>query len=127
MEARHAYIDPMRHVIFPALMATMLAGSVLAEEPSDGPSLMEQGAQMFLDGLLKQVEPTMKELQDMAQDMGPALRSFVEEMGPALGEILGDIKDFSAYHPPEILPNGDIIIRKKIPDEVPLPEGEIEI
>lgn len=117
----------MRQFIFPALMVATLASPVAAQEPSDGPSLMEKGAQMFLDGLMKQVEPAMKDLQDMAQDMGPAVRSFVEEMGPALGEILGDIKDFSAYHPPEMLPNGDIIMRKKIPDEMPAPEGEIEI
>ncbi|MEB8385905.1 hypothetical protein OO012_01580 [Rhodobacteraceae bacterium KMM 6894] len=120
----------MKQILFPALVAATLVTPAAAQEPSDGPSLMEQGAQMFLDGLMKQVEPAMKDLQALAQDMGPALRSFVEEMGPAFGEILGDIKDFSAYHPPEILPNGDIIIRKKIPDEEgdeALPDGEIEI
>jgi hypothetical protein len=115
----------MKQLVLPAVLAATLAVPVAAEEPSDGPSLMEQGAQMFLDGLLKQVEPTMKDLQDLAQDMGPALRSFVDEMGPALGEILGEIKDFSAYHPPEILPNGDIIIRKKQPDPEDMPEDEI--
>ena len=62
--------------------------------------------------------------------MEPALRDFAREMGPALADILGKIEDLSAYHPPEMLPNGDIIIRKKTPDETenqPLSEGEIEI
>ncbi|MCZ4351083.1 hypothetical protein O4H61_01005 [Roseovarius aestuarii] len=117
----------MKQILISASLIVTLAMPLRAEETPDGPSLMEQGAQLFFEGLMKQVEPTMKDLQDMAEGMGPALQSFMEEMGPALGEILGDIKDFSAYHPPEILPNGDIIMRKKVPDAVITPEGEIEI
>ena len=30
-----------------------------------------------------------------------------------VAEIARDIQDWAAYHPPEMLPNGDIIIRKK--------------
>ena len=42
------------------------------------------------------------------------------EMGPALAEIADKVEDWSRYEAPEILPNGDIIIRRK-PD---LPEAE---
>jgi len=54
-------------------------------------------------------------------------------MGPAFGELMGKIDDLSVYHPPEMLPNGDIILRRKAPldpdapDQPPLDEGEIEI
>ena len=65
--------------------------------------------------------------------MGPELRRFVEEMGPAFGRIDGQDRRSERYHPPEMLPNGDIILRRKAPldpdvqDQPPLDEGEIEI
>ena len=101
-----------------------------AETPEDGPSLIERGARMFMEGLLQEMEPTMRDLKGLAEEMGPQLREFADTMGPALADILGRIDDLSAYHPPEMLPNGDIIIRRKTPEEMadePLPEGEIEI
>jgi len=51
----------------------------------------------------------------------------VAEMGPALADILGQIEDISNYHPPEMLPNGDIIIRKKTPAEMVIPNEDEEI
>lgn len=90
---------------------------------------MEKGAQLFFEGIKREMEPALDDLMAFAEDMEPALREFVSEMGPAFVELLGQIEDLSAYHPPEILPNGDIIIRKKTPDEMDetLPEGEIDI
>ena len=38
-------------------------------------------------------------------------------MGPALIELMAKIDDITAYYPPEILPNGDIIMRRKTPLE----------
>lgn len=111
--------------------ASALLALPAAAEGDDGPSLMEQGAQLFFEGLMREMEPAMQDLQGLAETMGPAMRSFMQEIGPALGDILDEVKDFSAYHAPEILPNGDIIMRKRIPDApgsdaVP-PEGEIDI
>jgi hypothetical protein len=34
-------------------------------------------------------------------------------MGPKLRAVLDDVEDWSVYSPPEVLPNGDIIIRRK--------------
>lgn len=99
-------------------------------EGDDGFSLMERGAQMFLEGILREVEPAIKDLEGLAEKVGPDLRRFVEEMGPAFAEIMNEIGDLSAYHPPEILPNGDIILRKKTPEEMqenPPGENEIDI
>lgn len=94
-------------------------------EEDDGFSLMERGAQLFFEGIMREMEPAMKDLKGLAENMEPALRQFVEEMGPAFADILGEIEDLSAYHPPEILPNGDIIIRRKTPEEMKDPaEGE---
>ncbi len=84
----------------------------------EGLSLMEQGAKMLFRGLMTEMEPALKDLKGLA-----------EEMGPGLAELQGLIGDFTNYHAPEVLPNGDIIIRRKTPLEVekPLEEGEIEL
>ena len=75
-----------------------------AEEPgsvSEGLDLLQEGTRMLLEGLMQEIGPTLKELE-------------------------GKIDDLSAYHPPEVLQNGDIIIRRKIP-LVPETEGEIDL
>jgi len=126
----------MKRIVLTSLVALVLAAPVMspataqdAADPDEGLSLMERGAQMFMEGILREMEPTMQDLRDLAQEMGPDLRRFVQEMGPAFGELLGKIDDLSAYHPPEMLPNGDIILRRKTPQEMEEtpPEGEIEI
>ncbi|MGI3170455.1 hypothetical protein ACRARG_14995 [Pseudooceanicola sp. C21-150M6] len=85
-------------------------------ETEEAPSLMERGAKLFFRGLTEEMAPAIRDMQRLAEEHGPALMSFIEEMGPALSELFQDIKDFSAYEAPEILPNGDIIIRKKLPE-----------
>ena len=59
----------------------------------------------------------------MIDEMEPALKEFVERMGPALETLLEAVEDFSAYHPPEVLPNGDIILRKKALNEQAVPSN----
>lgn len=94
----------------------------------DGFSLMEEGARLFFRGIMEEMKPALDDLQGLAEDAQPALRDFVREMGPALGEILGRIDDLNAYHAPEVLPNGDIIMRRKTPlEEAEEPQGEIEL
>jgi hypothetical protein len=58
------------------------------------------------------------------------LRGLLAEMEPALRDLRGALDNLNAYHPPEMLPNGDIIIRRKTPEEIEdaAPDGEeIEI
>ncbi len=43
----------------------------------------------------------------------------MQELGPALLELEGRLIDLQSYHAPEVLPNGDIIIRRKVPLDVP--------
>jgi len=84
-------------------------------------SLIERGTRMLLQSLLDDVEPKMQEL-------GKGLEQAMKDMGPALQELLGKIDDFRNYHAPEMLPNGDIIIRRKTPTELtPPPDGQVEI
>lgn len=102
--------------------ALMFAAPALAQDampPQEPPSLIERGARMFLKGLMEEARPAMRDMQDLADQMGPALRDFAREMGPALADILDQVDDFSAYQPPEMLPNGDIIIRRRTPRDTP--------
>ena len=84
----------------------------------EGLSLMEEGAKLLFRGLMTEMGPAMKDLQGLAKEMAPALAELKEMIG-----------DFSDYHAPEVLPNGDIIIRRKTPLKVepPLEEGEVEL
>lgn len=116
----------MRQAIPFAFIVTLLVSAAQAEEDRQGLSLMERGAQMFMEGILKEMEPAMEDLQGLADDMGPALRQFADEMGPKLSELLSDVEDWSAYLPPEVLPNGDIIIRRKPEHPMTPPETPTE-
>ena len=64
--------------------------------------------------------------------MGEALRLFmkglIDEMEPAVNGLEGFLEDLNGYHAPEVLPNGDIIIRRKTPEERgEIDEGEVEL
>ncbi|MTI00670.1 hypothetical protein [Roseibium sp. RKSG952] len=118
----------MHRIALIAAILTVATAPVSAQE-DDGKSLMEQGAELFFEGLRQEMEPALEDLRGLAEQFGPAMQSFIQEMGPALAEITAQVKDWSAYEAPEILPNGDIIIRKKPdqpqPQEI-LPEDQEE-
>jgi hypothetical protein len=96
------------------LLCALLAAPASAESDVDqGLDLLQQGSRLLMQGLMDQIEP---ELKALAQEMGPALR-----------DLQGMIGDLSQYHAPQVLPNGDIILRRKVPLLPVLPEGEIEL
>ena len=99
----------MKKLICSGLLCLCAAFPSAAQE-DDGFDLMERGAQEFLEGLLRQMEPAWEQMHD-----------FMDEMGPAMLELMDQVQDWSAYEAPEILENGDIIIRRK-PDEKAKPE-----
>ncbi len=118
----------MKQFVHIFAMAAFLGLPVQAQETDDGFSLMEEGARLLLRGIIQEMEPAMDGLHGLAEDMQPALREFVQEMGPAFADLMGKIDSLNAYHPPEILPNGDIILRRKTPQELKdEPQGEIEL
>jgi hypothetical protein len=96
------------------LLCVLLAAPASAESDVDqGLDLLQQGSRLLMQGLMDQIEP---ELKALAQEMGPALR-----------DLQGMIGDLSQYHAPQVLPNGDIILRRKVPLLPVLPEVEIEL
>ena len=113
----------MKQVLIPAPVAVSLTACPLAaqdQKGENGSSLMERGAELFWKGLREEMAPSLQELEGLMSKIGPSRQSFLAEMGPALAEIADKVEDWSRYEAPEILPNGDIIIRRK-PD---LPEDE---
>ncbi|WP_425592021.1 hypothetical protein [Epibacterium ulvae] len=120
------HIETMKQIFFTCLLMCSTASMVRAEEP---PSLIEQGLELFMQGLQDEMSPALETMQDLLEQVGPSLGAFLAEMGPALADIASEIEDWSAYELPEILPNGDIIIRKKPTEDAdePRPDGEIEL
>lgn len=118
----------MKQILLPAVLIAVISSPLAAQEageaPGDGPSLMERGAELFWEGLRQEFAPALEDLQGLMEEVGPALGGFLREMGPALAEIAKEVEDWSAYELPEVLPNGDIIIRKKPKEDTPAEREE---
>jgi len=89
----------MRRAIFIALLACTPFAATAQEGDAEseidrGMSLLERGTELIIEGLLA-------------------------EIGPEIEALLGTIDELRGYHPPEMLPNGDIIIRRRQPEAVP--------
>lgn len=122
----------MKHIALALLLSLPLSPAqvspALAQEPApvdEGFSLMEEGAKLLFRGLMSEMEPALDEMGKAMADLEPALRE--------LAALVDDIRNYQA---PEMLDNGDIIIRRKTPlvpkagpDAAPLPgpNGEIEL
>lgn len=130
------YIGGMKQI----LLATALAFSVtpaLAQgedaplddgaEIEDGFNLMEEGARLMFRGLMNELEPALDDFEEMARDLEPRFEMLADEMGPALMELFQTLDSVRYYDAPEILPNGDIIIRRSpdAPEYAPrsIPDG----
>ena len=94
-------------LLAPALAGALAAAPLAAraDQPGLGEALIKEGARLFLRGLLREMEPHMDQIlqwQDLARKLG----------------------DLSDYQIPEVLPNGDILIRRRpgAPPRADLPE-----
>ena len=96
-----------------------LPAAAFAEEEPDGRSLMERGAELFFEGLRQEMEPAIEVFGEMTRDMGPAMREFMMQVGPQLRALLENVENLSNYEPPVMLPNGDILLKRKVPEQVP--------
>lgn len=99
------------------LLACLAAAPAMAQD-EDGFSLMDEGARLFLRGLMNEIGPTVDNLEGMARELEPALRGLADEMGPVLQDLIGRIDDIRHYEAPVVLENGDILIRRS-PDAPP--------
>ncbi len=115
-------LGSFKQIVTLAIVACLAGSPVLAEDkPVDenppAPNLLEEGAKMFMRGLAQELDPALERLQNFTAEMLPMLEKLQEQIG-----------DFSQYHMPEVLPNGDIIIRRKQPKPgVDEENGQIEL
>lgn len=49
------------------------------------------------------------------------------QLPPEIQQYQQLLEGVPEYEAPEVLPNGDIIIRRKKPGQTPLPKGQIEL
>jgi len=98
-------------VLIIALSAPLSARA--EDDAARGADLVEQGMKLLMQSFMTEMKPALEEIAPKLQELAPQL------------EVLRDkILDFSAYELPEVLPNGDILIRKK----QPIPEdGEVDL
>jgi hypothetical protein len=70
-------------------------------------------------------------LEKFSQESQDLLEGWADDIAPLLEQLRGKVDDLSLYEPPEVLPNGDIIIRRKPPkpDNEPemTPEGTVDL
>lgn len=113
----------MKRIAAPLVALSLIASPLAAQDNDDGFNLMEEGARLFLRGLMTEMEPALRELDEAAREMEPLLRDFAAEMGPALTDLLAQVEDWTMYYPPEMLENGDIILRRRVPLVPDAPEA----
>lgn len=104
----------MKHIII-ALAIALTAAPVAAQDAfskdaEKGFSLLEEGAELVLRGLMADMEPALG-------DMAKAL----QEAEPMLRDLMAMMDELTQYHAPEMLPNGDILIRRKLAVEQDAP------
>jgi hypothetical protein len=104
----------MRHAIALTVCLGLALPAAAQDTGEGGPADMEEGFSLLEEGTRL------------------LLRGLMSEMEPALRELQGALQELDAYHAPEVLPNGDIIIRRKTPLEAapdaPAGEGgEVEL
>ncbi|WP_240610961.1 AAA+ family ATPase [Oceaniglobus ichthyenteri] len=103
------YMNNMKQIAM-LLLAASLAGPVAAQSSEnsveEGAEKLNEGARELFRGLLDEIEPAMRDFARQLQELNWKGLT---------------IKDLDEYEPPEVLPNGDIILRRKTPK---LPDSE---
>jgi hypothetical protein len=103
----------MKHLILVAALSFPLP--VFAQEEGEieeGFSLMEEGARLLFRGIVSEMDPAIEDFSALGKELEPTLELLATEMGPALMELIQTLDSVRFYERPEILPNGDVIIRR---------------
>lgn len=139
-----------RTLTFAALLVSATTAPALSEpaEPSETEKPSEKsGLSSLLEKFGPRIEELTKDLQedglrDLWEQLEPQLKELQRDMQPALEESLRLMEQFRAmddprhYQMPEVMPNGDIIIRRRedappyeapeTPETGPQPDGSIK-
>lgn len=116
----------MKHLVLASVLALFVAPASAEQHDEDGTELIERGLSLFLRGLAEELDPAIEEFRRLGDEIGPELRALLLAWGGGLIKLSEQIDDFDHYQEPEILDNGDIIIRRR-PDAPPLKDGSIDL
>lgn len=95
-------------LLAPAFALTLLALPASAQDaPAEQEtSLWDWGMSLFGDAVTQELEPALGDMKALMDQFGPAV-------APALEKMMALVDDMTNYELPEMLENGDIIIRRK--------------
>ncbi len=93
---------PLHAIAVAACLAASAASAQPGGEADEGIDLFAEGARMLMERLMADMLPVMRELRGLVDDLGN-------------------------YAAPELLPNGDILIRRKPESLPPADEGEVDL
>lgn len=105
-------------------VALALASPLAADAPPPAP---DNGASEDVPQTLGDLFERL--LRGFAEETAPHLRNLerqLQQMEPEIERFWDSLRGMAQYHPPEILPNGDILIRRRQPDDAPSPEDQAE-
>ncbi|WP_146257640.1 hypothetical protein [Roseinatronobacter thiooxidans] len=103
-----SYTASMKATLWTFALCALMAVPVQAQEEGARPDAQDSTPQIFdlfermLRGFMRDAQPHLRELE----------RDFTA-LEPELQRLLQNLRDMTQYHPPEILPNGDILIRRR--------------
>jgi hypothetical protein len=102
------------------ILAASLAGPVVAQAPETPDCPFYAPGCERLPRLLEQFEREVAPLlRDLEREVGPLMEGLGQRVDPMLRELADLLGDLSGWEAPEVLPNGDILIRRR-----PRPEGQ---
>ncbi|QHQ33911.1 hypothetical protein [Algicella marina] len=99
----------MKQIALAAVVSLSLSPA-LAQETEEPQPFLEKWAEETMKGLMNDIGP---ELEKMIDELGPELEGLFAELIPRLRDLTEKLGGLAMYELPEVLPNGDIIIRRK--------------
>ncbi len=109
-----------RFALIPVLVFCISFAAPLRAEPDASPPAEDGLAQPFFDlmermlrGFMTEIEPQLRDLERGLDALEPQVQNFLDQM-----------RGMTQYHPPEVLPNGDILLRRRAPDEIAPPPDD---
>lgn len=85
------------------------------DQPAELPEALGDLFERMLRGFAEETAPHLRNLERQLQQIEPEIERFWDSL-----------RGMAQYHPPEILPNGDILIRRRQPDDAPPSEDQAE-
>ena len=118
------------------ILALMLAGPLAAQtEGAPDCPLLAPGCERLprlLEDFERDMAPLLRDLQreaeprlrDLERDLAPLLDGLGRRVDPILRDLADLMGDLSGWEAPEVLPNGDILIRRRPAPPPPRPQDQ---